>query len=122
MCGHVPSREVLLALAVMMTRADNPRFDPAGLADPKMREIAEIFPLGIEVSGKGKRKRNLANIVRDKRIALEVAKAMAKPMTLEKAAEFVADWLDGIGIGMGTDAIVKAYKAHKADIVGTNSR
>jgi hypothetical protein len=122
MCGHVPSREVLLALAVMMTRGDNPRFDPAGFADPKMREIAEIFPLSIEVRGKGGRGADLANVGRNRRIALEVARAMARGLTREGAVETVANWLAEIGIHMGTDNIEKAYKAHKSEVVGTNSR
>ncbi|MFG1346126.1 hypothetical protein V5F59_14625 [Xanthobacter autotrophicus DSM 431] len=119
MCGHAPSQEVLIALAVMMTRADNPSFDPAGIDDPKMREIADIFPLGIEVTGKGKRTRDPANIIRDKLIARDVARAMARNLSREKAVGLVTDWLAEIGIHMGTDAVEKAYKTHKSEIVGT---
>jgi hypothetical protein len=122
MCGHVPSREVLLALAVMMTRGDNPRFDPAGFADPKMREIAETFPLRIEVKGKGSRGRDLAWVQRDRRVAREVDGVMTRGSSYNEALDTVTNWLSGIGIGMGRDAVEKAYKAHKPRRSGTNSR
>jgi hypothetical protein len=123
MCGHVPSSEVLLALAVMMTRADNPRFDPAGLGDPKLVEIAEIFPLGIQVTGRGRRAPDETNVVRDRRIALEVERAMSRGLSREKAISFVTDWLAEIGIHLSADAVEKAYKKHKSRIArGTNSR
>ncbi|MBR1209467.1 hypothetical protein [Bradyrhizobium sp. JYMT SZCCT0180] len=121
MCGHVPSREVLLALAVMMTRGDNPRIDPAGLEDPKMREIAEIFPLSIEVTGKGKRGRNLERIQRDRGIALAVAKEMAVGSSYDQALSAVTDWLPSTGVFLERDAVEKAYKAHKPKRSGTNS-
>lgn len=130
MCGHVPSREVLLALAVMMTRGDSPRFNPAGFADPKMREIAEIFPLGIKVTGKGKREADLENVTRDIGIALAVRRGMEDDgLSQRKAIERLTDDLASIGVHMGSDNIEKAYKAHKSKIrrskpkhSGTNSR
>ncbi|MET3841387.1 hypothetical protein [Bradyrhizobium sp. OAE829] len=129
-CGHVPSREVLLALAVMMTRGDNPRFDPAGFVNPKMREIAAIFPLSIKVNGKVSRGADLENVVRDKGIALEVRRSMEDDgLSREKAIERLTDDLASIGVHMGGDNIEKAYKAHKSKIrrskpkhSGTNSR
>lgn len=121
MYEHVPSREVLLALAVMMTRADNPRFDPPGLGDPKLIEVAKMFTLGLEVRGKGKRTPDPATIVRNRYIAREVARAMQRGLSREKAVGFVTDWLTGIGIYMGTDAVEAAYKKHKAEIVGMDS-
>lgn len=120
--GHTPSPNVLRAIAIMMARADNPRFNPAGFTDPEFTEIAELFPLGLKVIGTGKRVGDLDNVERDKCIALEVAKAMTRGMTREKAVECVADWLADIGIPLETDAVEKAYKAHKKSIVGTNSR
>lgn len=122
MGGHVPSRVVLVALAVMMTRGDNPRFDPAGLADPKMREIAEVFPLRLEVAGKGRRSSDLANLVRDRTIAREVANEMRRGLTREGAISSVADWLATCGVHMGSDAVEKAYKTHKDGLVSTNKR
>lgn len=122
MGGHVPSREVLQALAVMMTRGDNPRFDPAGFADPKMREIAEIFPLSIEVTGKGKRGRDPERVQRDHGIALAVAKEMAGGSSYDEALSTVTDWLPSVGVFVERDAVEKAYKAHKPKRSGTNSR
>lgn len=119
--GHTPSPNVLKALAVMMTRADNPRFNPAGIDDPELSEIVDLFPLGLAVTGKGKRRADLANVERDKRIALEVAKAMSRGSSMEKARDDVTDWLASIGFHLGTDAVEKAYKTYKGSIFGTNS-
>lgn len=121
MCGHAPSHKVLLALAVMMARADNPHFDPAGVADPAIREVADCFPLGIEVTGKGKRTSDPANVVRDKIIAREMVKVIARGLSRERAAGFVMDWLADIGIHMGSDNVEKAYKAHKSKFTGMKS-
>lgn len=118
MCGHIPSREVLLALAVMMTRGDNPRFDPAGFADPKMREIAEIFPLSIEVTGR--RVRDPERGQRGRGIALAVAKEMTRGSSYNEALDTVTDWLPSVGVFLGRDAVEKAYKAHKPKRSGTN--
>lgn len=122
MCGHVPCRDVLLALSVMMTRGDNSRFDPAGLPD-RLRKIAEVFPLSIKVAGREIRGGNLANGVRDRIIAREVAKEMARGLTLEKAVCSVTGWLaEECRIHLGTDAVEKAYKNHKDKVVDTKSR
>lgn len=122
MCGHVPSQEVLLALAVMMTRGDNPRFDPAGLRDPKLREIAEIFPLSIEVAGKGKRKGDLAVEQKNRIVAREFWRIRAAGVGYGPALDQVTDWLSEIGIGMSRDAVEKASKQYKPEAYGTNSR
>jgi hypothetical protein len=122
MSGHTPSPNVLLALAVMMTRSDNPAFEPDRIGDTRIREIAQLLPLGVSVTGKGKRTGDPANAVRDRLIAREVAKAMGSGLSREKAAGLVTDWLADVGIHMGSDNVEKAYKAHKPTFSGTKSR
>lgn len=119
MRGHAPGAEVMKALAVMLVRghldADQRWFD-----DASVKETAEIFTLGLSVVGKGKRGGDPALRVRDKHIALEVAKAK-RSMTELEAFEYVADWLGTIGHRMSAHNVEKAYKKHKHLIHGTNS-
>lgn len=111
--GHLPSPNVLRAIAVMMARADNAKFCPAGFDDPEMSEIAELFPLGLKVTRKGKRGRDLEIVERDKRAALEVAKEMARGSGYDRALDVVTSWLPKVGVHIERDAVEKAYKAHK---------
>lgn len=120
--GHTPSRNVLRALAVMAARADNPRFSPDEVGDPEISEIIDLFPLGLEVTGKGKKRADLANVTRDRRIAFEVAKQMEQGLRYDAALDAVSDWLADVGIGLSRDAVEKAYKAHRPRHAGTNSR
>ncbi len=119
--GHVPDTAVMKAVAVMLVRG-HPDADQRWFSDPAVREVADVFTLRLEVAGKGKRGRDPAIVERDKRIALEVAREMARGSSLEKACEVVAEWLVSIDYDLGTDAVAKAYKNHKHLISGTNSR
>ena len=121
MRGHLPSKEVLLALAVMMARSDNPAFAASRINDPNIREVAQLFPLGLGVTGKGRRTGDPANATRDRLIAREVAKAMASARSRESAADFVTEWLAGCGIHMGSDNVEKAYKSHRLMFSGTKA-
>lgn len=117
--GHVPSRGVLIALAVMMARGDSPRFDASGSDDAELREVADIFRLSLKVTGKGKRTPDPNNITRDRRLALEVLKLISiENKSYEEALDIVTDWWKGEG--ESRDSVEKAYKAYK-NFYGTNS-
>lgn len=119
MRGHAPGEEVMKALAVMLIRG-HPDANQKWFKNPGMTDIAEIFTLRLEVAGKGKRRGDAALRVRDKRIALEVAKAK-QTMTEIVAFDTVAAWLVDIGHPMTSENVQKIYKAQKHLIYGTNS-
>ena len=121
MCGHRPSPGVLRAVAVMMTRGDNQRFDPAGLGDPDLIEIAEVFPLSLVAVGNGKRKGDLDVEQKNRIVAREFWRLRAEGVGYGPALDQVTEWLSEIGIGMSRDAVEKASKQYRPKACGTNS-
>ncbi len=110
--GHVPGEAVMKALAVMLVRG-HPDANQKWFDDPAVKETAEIFTLGLKISGRGKRGGNPAIHSRNKRVALEVAKAK-RTMTEKEAFEHVSEWARSIGQrGMGPDNVEKIYKEYK---------
>lgn len=117
MRGHVPSAEVMKALAVMLVRG-HPDADQKWFDNPAVKETAEIFTLGLTVVGKGKRSGDPVNHARDKRIALEAARLMASEKTEDEAFKEVSEWAYRIGIrSMGYDNVKKIYQKNKRLIV-----
>lgn len=100
--GHAPSRDVIVTLAVMMTKADSP--------DALTPELNAATQYSLKVTGKRRGDRsNPETETRDYFIGRAVAKLIDGGEKYDAAIGAVHAWLPSVGVNVGQQTVRDAY-------------
>lgn len=114
--GHLPGREVLRLLSVMLTSQLHDRLQKA--LEAAQPDLSEFWFQPKRRDGKAGRRQDELITMRDELIALKVHLLIKDGLSLEAAAEQVAVWISEPakmhkGRSMKTETVIKAYKKHR---------